>query len=66
MLRIQKLISIPFPSLLLETVTSDLSGYDLVTINCSTQLTADFVIYTLKQVFIVLCNLNQIKRANDF
>uniref|UniRef100_A0A1I8Q9V5 Dynein heavy chain, cytoplasmic n=1 Tax=Stomoxys calcitrans TaxID=35570 RepID=A0A1I8Q9V5_STOCA len=36
-------------SLLVEQATMDMSGYDLVTINCSTQLTPSYIIHCIKQ-----------------
>uniref|UniRef100_A0A182JQU2 Cytoplasmic dynein 2 heavy chain 1 n=1 Tax=Anopheles christyi TaxID=43041 RepID=A0A182JQU2_9DIPT len=36
-------------SLLLQTIVSEFSGYQLVTINCSAQLTTANILYTLKQ-----------------
>lgn len=37
-------------SLLLQGVVSEMSGCDLITINCSSQLTTSYVLYMLKQV----------------
>lgn len=50
-------LSICCPSLLLRNVVNDISGYDLVTINCSSQLTASYVLYKLKQVALVVSGL---------
>lgn len=36
--------------LLLQNAINDLPGYDLITIKCSSQLTASYVLYILKQV----------------
>lgn len=38
-------------SLLLKNAITNLDGYELVTINCSSQLTASYVLYMLKQVW---------------
>lgn len=37
-------------SLLLQGVVNEMSGYDLITVNCSSQLTTSYVLYMLKQV----------------
>lgn len=37
-------------TLLIEQAVLDMSGYDLVTINCSTQLTPSYIIHVIKQV----------------
>lgn len=37
-------------SLLMKKAVNDLTGYELITIKCSSQLTAAYVLYILKQV----------------
>uniref|UniRef100_A0A1B0CJW6 Cytoplasmic dynein 2 heavy chain 1 n=1 Tax=Lutzomyia longipalpis TaxID=7200 RepID=A0A1B0CJW6_LUTLO len=44
-------------TLLLETTVAEFSGYQLVTINCSAQLTVSYVIYVLKQHFLVISGI---------
>lgn len=46
----QKFIFSFLISLLVNNVVSDLAGYELVTINCSSQLTTSYVLHQIKQV----------------
>ncbi|XP_059611101.1 cytoplasmic dynein 2 heavy chain 1 [Phlebotomus argentipes] len=44
-------------TLLLETTVAEFAGYQLVTINCSAQLTVSYVLYVLKQHFLVISGI---------
>ena len=44
-------------SLLIEHAVHELSGYELITINCTTQLTPAYVIHCLKQVRLLAKNI---------
>lgn len=46
-----------FFRLLLQHIVTEFSGYQLVTITCSAQLTTNFVLYTLKQHFLSVSGL---------
>ncbi|GAB0096653.1 Cytoplasmic dynein 2 heavy chain 1 [Sergentomyia squamirostris] len=44
-------------TLLLKATVAEFSGYQLITINCSAQLTVSYVLYILKQHFLVISGI---------
>lgn len=60
-------VCLSYTSLLVQTVSSEFSGVQLITINCSAQLTAESVLHSLQQVLLHFTDSKaNIRIANHF